>query len=78
MLAIGSSKTLIVMVSAALDSAGIIIIILLAVALKENMLNRLRKVSIKTIIWELGQLKSAPLIIVLAEAACIITFLNYA
>lgn len=50
MLATGSGKTLIIIVGAVLDSAGTIIIVLLIVALKENMLNWLRKVGIKTII----------------------------
>lgn len=77
-LAMGSGKTLIAMVGAALDGAGTMIVVLPAVALRENMLNRLGKVSIKTIMWEPGQLKSAPLVIVSAKAACIITFLNYA
>ncbi|EFZ03297.2 tlh3 [Metarhizium robertsii ARSEF 23] len=77
-LATGSGKTLIAMVGAALDGAGTTIVVLPAVALRENMLDRLGKVGIKTIVWEPGQLKSAPLVIVSAEAACTITFLDYA
>ncbi|OAQ57815.2 DEAD/DEAH box helicase domain-containing protein [Pochonia chlamydosporia 170] len=74
----GSGKTLIVMVAAALEGAGTTIIVLPAVALRCDMLDRLRRVGIKTLVWEPGQLKAAPLVVVSAEAACTETFVGYA
>lgn len=73
----GSGKTLIAMVGAALDGAGTTIMVLPAVALREDMLDRLDRIGLRTIVWEPGQSKSAPLVIVSAEAACTITFLEY-
>ncbi|KAI5455820.1 hypothetical protein BGZ63DRAFT_368345, partial [Mariannaea sp. PMI_226] len=78
-LATSSGKTLIAMVGAALEGAGTTIMILPAVALRGNMLDRLGKVGIKTMLWVPGQaMKSAPLVLISAEAACTTSFLEYA
>lgn len=69
-LATGSGKTLIVMVAAALNVDGkATILILPTVALRGDMLVRLAKVEIRPHIWAPGSRKSAPLVIVSAEAA---------
>ncbi|KAH7194983.1 hypothetical protein DER44DRAFT_794060 [Fusarium oxysporum] len=66
------------MVGATLEGAKITILILPTVALRGNMLKRLDKVALKHYIWRLGLKKSAPIVIILAEAACIEAFLEYA
>lgn len=70
-------KILIVIISATLKGAMIIILILLIVALCGNILIRLGKVELKYYIWSLGLFKSAPLVIILAKAAYIESFLEY-
>ncbi|KAJ3459958.1 hypothetical protein MRS44_016031 [Fusarium solani] len=77
-LATGSGKTLIVIVSAALEGAATTILILPTVALRGNMLVRLGKVALKHYVWSPGSSKSAPLVIMSAEAACTESFLEYA
>ncbi|KAL6359113.1 hypothetical protein LRP88_09313 [Fusarium phalaenopsidis] len=77
-LATGSGKTLIVMVGAALEGAATTILILPTVALRGNMLVRLGKVELKHHVWSPGSSKSAPLVIMSAEAACTESFLEYA
>ncbi|KAJ3464901.1 hypothetical protein MRS44_009687 [Fusarium solani] len=77
-LATGSGKTLIVMVSATLEGAATTILILPTVALRGNMLVRLGKVALKHYVWSPGSSKSAPLVIMSAEAACTESFLEYA
>ncbi|KAF9767808.1 hypothetical protein IL306_014962 [Fusarium sp. DS 682] len=77
-LATGSGKTLIFMVGAALESSATTILILPTVALSGNMLGRLDKVALKHHIWHPGSRRSAPIVIVSAEAACTESFLEYA
>jgi hypothetical protein len=73
----GSGKSLIVMVAAALEGAGTTIMVLPTVALRGNMLERVAKMGIRTILWSPGQTRSAPLVIVSAEAACTEGFDEY-
>ncbi|KAK2684623.1 hypothetical protein QWA68_017018, partial [Fusarium oxysporum] len=77
-LATGSGKTLIFMVGAALEGSATTILILPTVALSGNMLGRLDKVALKHHIWHPGSRRSAPIVIVSAEAACTESFLEYA
>jgi superfamily II DNA helicase RecQ len=66
------------MVGAALEGAATTILILPTVALRGNMLVRLGKVELKHYVWSPGSSKSAPLVIMSAEAACTESFLEYA
>ncbi|EXA29482.1 hypothetical protein FOVG_19044 [Fusarium oxysporum f. sp. pisi HDV247] len=77
-LATGSGKTLVFMVGATLAGAETTILILPTVALRGNMLGRLDKVALKHHIWRPGSKKSAPIVVVSAEAACTEAFLEYA
>jgi len=77
-LATGSGKTLVFMVGAMLRRARITILVLLTVALCGNMIKRLDKVALKHYTWSPGSTKSAPIVLVLAEAACTERFLEYA
>lgn len=78
-LATGSGKTLIPMVAAALKGAGTTILILPMVALRINILDRLRRVGIQTVEWVPGKTsRTAPVVFVSAEAACSRSFLDYA
>ena len=77
-LATGSGKSLIAMVGAALDGAGTTIMVLPAVALRENMLDRLCRIGIRTLVWAPDQRNAAPIVIVSAEGACTRTFLECA
>ncbi|KAF4335798.1 tlh3 [Fusarium beomiforme] len=77
-LATGSGKTLVFMVGATLAGAETTILILPTVALRGNMLERLGKVALKHHIWRPGSKKSAPIVVVSAEAACTEEFLEYA
>ncbi len=77
-LSTGSGKTLIVMVGAALEGAGTTILVLPTVALRSNMLERLTNVGLKWIVWSPGETRPAPLVIVPAETACKVSFLEYA
>nr|CEG05721.1 unnamed protein product [Fusarium clavum] len=77
-LATGSGKTLVFMVGATLAGAETTILILPTVALRGNMLGRLDKVALKHHVWRPGLKKSAPIVVVSAEAACTEAFLEYA
>lgn len=77
-LATGSGKTLVFMVGAMLGGARTTILILPTVALRGNMIGRLDKVALKHHTWFPGSTKSAPLVLVSAEAACTERFLEYA
>ena len=66
----GASKTLVVIISAAVVDAGTTILILPTIALQGDMLGRFYKVGIRPLIWSIGCKQSACLVIVLAEAAC--------
>jgi superfamily II DNA or RNA helicase len=77
-LATGSGKSLIFMVAASLEGAGTTIVIVPTVALRGNLLERLDEVGIRTVPWEPGDARSAPLVLVSAEAACSASFLDYA
>jgi superfamily II DNA helicase RecQ len=74
----GSGKTLIVMVGAAVADAGTTILVLLMVALRDDMLRRFYEVGIRPLIWSLDCRQSASLVIVSAEAAYTQSFLEYA
>ncbi|PCD24312.1 hypothetical protein FGRA07_11291 [Fusarium graminearum] len=77
-LATGSGKTLVFMVGAILAGAETTILILPTVALRGNMLGRFTKVGLKHHVWRPGSKKSAPIVVVSAEAACTEAFLEYA
>ncbi len=80
-LATGSGKTLVVMVGAALDDGQTTILILPTVALRGDMLDRLKRVGIQPHVWSpAGRQpgRPGPLVIVSAEAACTYGFLEYA
>ncbi|PNP44463.1 hypothetical protein TGAMA5MH_03809 [Trichoderma gamsii] len=80
-LATGSGKTLLFMVGAALEDARTTIVILPTVALRGDMLRRVRKVGIKHSVWLPGSKttkRASRLVVVSAEAACIDSFLTYA
>jgi len=77
-LATGSGKTLIVMVAAVLEGAGTTIVVLPTVALRGNMLSRLAGVGLKPVLWAPGETRSGSLVLVSAEAACKMSFLEYA
>ncbi|OAQ71876.1 tlh3 [Purpureocillium lilacinum] len=74
----GSGKSLLFMVAAAMDGAGTTVLVLPAVALRTNMLDRLRKAGVRYREWHPGSSnKAAPLVIVSAEAACTERFVEY-
>ena len=78
-LATGTGKTLIPMVAAALKGARTTILILPMVALRSNMLDRLRRADIQTTEWTAGETsRAARVVVVSAEAACTRSFLEYA
>ena len=75
----GSGKTLIVTVAAALEGAGTTIMVLPTVALRGSMLAQLAKMGgPRAIVWSPGETRSGPLVLVSAEAACTMGFLEYA
>jgi superfamily II DNA helicase RecQ len=74
----GCSKTLVVMIGAAIADAGTTILILPIVALQGDMLRRFHQVGIRPLIWFMDCKQSALLVIVSAEAACSQSFLEYA
>jgi hypothetical protein len=74
----GSGKSLIFLTGAALSEAATTILILPTVALRNDMIGKLRKFGIKHHTWSPGSSRSAPLVIMAAEAACTSTFLDYA
>jgi hypothetical protein len=73
----GSGKTLVIMVGAAVADAGTTLLILPTVALRGDMLRRFHDVGIRPLIWSVDCTRSAPLVIVSAEAACTQGFLEY-
>lgn len=77
-LATGSGKTLIFLVGVTLRDAATTILILPTVALRNDMIRRLRTFGIKYHTWTPGSSRSAPLVILTAEAACTSGFLDYA
>jgi superfamily II DNA helicase RecQ len=77
-LATGSGKTLIVEVGSALDGAETTILVLPTVALRNHMVDRLRKDGLRCHVWAPGSTRRAPVVIVSAEAACTQSFLEYA
>jgi superfamily II DNA helicase RecQ len=77
-LATGSGKSLIFMVSAALEGAGTTIVIISKLALRGNVLARVAKTGIRTITWGPGEKRSALLVVMSPEAACKMSFLEYA
>ena len=77
-LATGGGKTLIFMVAARLAGAGTTIVVVPTVALRDNLLDRLSIADITTVVWVPGEWRSAPLVLISAEAACTTGFLDYA
>lgn len=73
----GSGKSLIFMVAAAMEGAGTTVLVLSTVSLHTNMLDRLHKAGVRHHVWYPGPSKTAPLVIVSAEAACTERFLEY-
>jgi superfamily II DNA helicase RecQ len=73
----GSGKSLLLMVGAAMEGAGTTIVILPTVALRTNMIQRVRGMGIRTVEWSPGQTRTAPLVFASAEAACSADFSNY-
>ena len=66
------------MVAAAIDGAGTTVLILLVVALRTNMLDRLRKAGVRYYKWHpRSSNKAAPLVIISTEAAYIEWFIEY-
>ena len=73
-----SGKSLLFIVAAAIDGAGTTVLILLAVALRTNILDRLHKAGIQYRKWHpRSSNKAAPLIIVSTKAAYIERFIEY-
>lgn len=66
------------MVEAAAADGRTTILILPAVALKADMLQRCQLAGIRPLVWSLKSSQHASLVIVLAEAACTESFLEYA
>ena len=66
----GSSKTLVIIISAAIIDTRTTLLVLLIVTLRGNMLRRFYEVGIRLLIWFVNCKRSASLVIVLAEAAC--------
>jgi superfamily II DNA helicase RecQ len=73
----GSGKSLIIMVAAVMEGAGTTVLVLPTVALRTNMLQRAQKMGVRTITWSPGQTRTAPLVVVSAEAACSQGFGDY-
>ncbi|EXK24254.1 hypothetical protein FOMG_19006 [Fusarium oxysporum f. sp. melonis 26406] len=61
-----------------LEGARTTILILPTVALRGNMLGRLDEVALKHHVWYPSSTKSAPIVLISAEAACTERFLEYA
>ncbi|KAG6248565.1 hypothetical protein E4U49_008391 [Claviceps purpurea] len=77
-LATGSGKTLLYMVGAKLAGAGITIVVVPTVALRENLLFRLSETDIIAMVWKRDAQTEAPVVLVSAEEACSAAFLQYA
>ncbi|KAG6090771.1 hypothetical protein E4U30_007991, partial [Claviceps sp. LM220 group G6] len=77
-LATGSGKTLLYMVGAKLAGAGITIVVVPTVALRENLLFRLSETDIIAMVWKRNAQTEAPVVLVSAEEACSNAFLEYA
>ncbi|PVH67521.1 hypothetical protein DL98DRAFT_543071 [Cadophora sp. DSE1049] len=73
----GSSKKMVVMVSATIADARTTILVLPMVVLRVDILRRFHEVGIRPLIWTVDCKQSALLVIVSAEAACTQSFLEY-
>lgn len=73
----GSSKTLVIMISATIADAGTTILVLSIVALRSDILRRFHEIGIRPLVWSLECRQSASLVIVSAETACTQGFLEY-
>jgi superfamily II DNA helicase RecQ len=73
----GSGKTLPIMISAVVVDSRTTILVLPMVALRGNILRRFHEVGIRPLIWSVDCKQSALLVIVLAEAVCTQSFLEY-
>ncbi|KAG5912681.1 hypothetical protein E4U61_000174, partial [Claviceps capensis] len=77
-LATGSGKTLLYMVGAKLAGAGITIVVVPTVALRENLLFRLSEKDITASVWKQNACTEVSVVLVSAEEACSMAFLQYA
>ncbi|KFY92767.1 hypothetical protein V500_04038 [Pseudogymnoascus sp. VKM F-4518 (FW-2643)] len=77
-LATGSGKTLIVVLAVSIADTGTTILILLLIALRNDMLRRFSDVGIQPLVWTPETMRTAPLVIVSVEAACSERFVEYA
>lgn len=73
----GSGKTLIFMVGAALADAKTTILIVPLVALRNDLLSRLRRSGFQPLIWTSKIRRAAPLVVVTVESACTAQFVEY-
>jgi superfamily II DNA helicase RecQ len=73
----GSSKTLVIMIRAAITDARTTILVLPIITLRGDMLRRFHEVGIRPLIWSVNCRRSASLVIMLAKAACTQGFLEY-
>jgi superfamily II DNA helicase RecQ len=73
----GASKTLVIIISAAIAGTRTTILILPTVALRGNILGRFHKVGIRPLIRSIGCKQSASLVIISAEVAYTQSFLEY-
>jgi superfamily II DNA or RNA helicase len=74
----GSGKSMVIMAAAAMEGAATTILVLPTVALRTNMLGRVRRAGIRAVEWSPGLTGAAPLIVASAEAACSQGFAEYA
>ncbi|KAL5344454.1 hypothetical protein ACLOAV_010434, partial [Pseudogymnoascus australis] len=74
----GSGKTLVFMVGASVADARTTILVLPMVVLRGELLQQCNRVGIRPLIWSVGCREWASLVVVLAEAVCTESFLQYA
>jgi superfamily II DNA helicase RecQ len=74
----GSAKTLIFMVGAALADAKTTILIVPLVALRNDLLGRLRRSGFQPLLWTPETRRTASLVVVAVETACTEPFIDYA
>jgi len=74
----GAGKSLLFMLPCTLPGTGITILVVPLVALRGDLLRRLRELQIDHIEWLLGEKRESGLVLVTAEAASTRDFLKYA
>jgi superfamily II DNA helicase RecQ len=77
-LPIGARKSLLFILPCTLLNTGITILVVPLVALRGDLLRRLRELRIDHIEWLLGEKRESGLVLVTAEAASIRDFFKYA